>query len=264
MHKYLHHIGDFMRDTVHLNALEECFYRRALDFYYLNEKPLPKETQVVFRRLRANTEEEKQAVLNVLSDFFIEQEDGFHNKRCDAEIAGYQAHADKNRENGKKGGRPPKNKDLQNPQETQSVNLGSENETQKNLNHKPLTINQEPLTNNQYKYTFDLNTVNTKLKMAGRFEVDQKYIDQLQSQFELYYADQHMVANKALVKFVQWIMRNQDSEKQNAAKPQIQTSQQRTASEMDRWKQGIQEALAGEAIDVTPKKPFVIQEVGNA
>lgn len=158
MHKYLHHIGDFMRDTVHLSTLEECFYRRALDFYYLNESPLPKETQSVFRRLRATTEEEKQAVLNVLGDFFTEEEDGFHNKRCDAEIQAYKLHADKNRENGKKGGRPPKKKpdenprseesgEPKNPEETQPVNLGSEIETQKNLNHKPLTVNQKPLTN---------------------------------------------------------------------------------------------------------------------
>lgn len=153
MHKYLHHIGDFMRDTVHLTALEECFYRRALDFYYLNEGPLPKETQSVFRRLRALTDEEKQAVLNVLSDFFTEEDDGFHNKRCDSEIEGYKENVQKNRENGKKGGRPPKKKedsnpnesdfvDSENPEKTQSVILGCENETQKNLNHKPLTNNQ--------------------------------------------------------------------------------------------------------------------------
>ncbi|MCK4077529.1 YdaU family protein [Acinetobacter radioresistens] len=153
MHKYLHHIGDFMRDTVHLTALEECFYRRALDFYYLNEGPLPKETQSVFRRLRALTDEEKQAVLNVLNDFFNEEDDGFHNKRCDSEIAGYKENVQKNRENGKKGGRPPKKKedsnpnesdfvDSENPEKTQSVILGCENETQKNLNHKPLTNNQ--------------------------------------------------------------------------------------------------------------------------
>lgn len=90
MYKYLHHISDFMVATAHLSPVEECFYRRALDFYYLNEKPLPKETQSVFRRLRANTQEERDAVLIVLQEFFVEEEDGFHNKRCDSEIAAYQ------------------------------------------------------------------------------------------------------------------------------------------------------------------------------
>ncbi|WP_225761635.1 YdaU family protein [Acinetobacter sp. Marseille-P8610] len=158
MYKYLHHISDFMVDTAHLTPLEECFYRRAIDFYYLNEKPLPKETQSVFRRLRAITQEERQAVINVLSDFFVEQEDGFHNKRCDSEIAEYHLNANKNRENGKKGGRPRKDKpsenpeeskpaESENPEETQSVILGSENETQKNLNRKPLTDNRKPSIN---------------------------------------------------------------------------------------------------------------------
>lgn len=158
MYKYLHHISDFMVDTAHLTPLEECFYRRAIDFYYLNEKPLPKETQSVFRRLRAITQEERDAVINVLNDFFVEQDDGFHNKRCDAEIAEYHQNANKNRENGKKGGRPSKNKpsgnqnervsdNSENPLETQSVNLGSESETQKNLNRKPITDNRKPNIN---------------------------------------------------------------------------------------------------------------------
>lgn len=147
-----------MVDTAHLSPLEECFYRRAIDFYYLNEKPLPKETQSVFRRLRAITQEERDAVINVLNDFFVEQDDGFHNKRCDAEIAEYHQNANKNRENGKKGGRPSKNKpkenpieselvNQENPKETQSDILGSESETQKNLNRKPLTDNHKPNIN---------------------------------------------------------------------------------------------------------------------
>ena len=32
MYKYLHHISDFMVATAHLSPVEECFYRRALDF----------------------------------------------------------------------------------------------------------------------------------------------------------------------------------------------------------------------------------------
>lgn len=118
MYKYLHHISDFMVATAHLSPVEECFYRRALDFYYLNEKPLPKETQSVFRRLRANTQEERDAVLIVLQEFFVEEEDGFHNKRCDSEIAAYQKVGDKNRENGKKGGRPRKEKPKENQSES--------------------------------------------------------------------------------------------------------------------------------------------------
>ena len=42
----------------------------------------------------------------------------------------------------------------------------------------------------------------------------------------------------------------------------FQTSQQRTASEMDRWRQAEQQAF-GER-DVTPKKSLLIEEVGHA
>lgn len=163
MHKYMHHIGDFMRDTIHLGALEECFYRRALDFYYLNEKPLPKETQVVFRRLRAITQDEKNAVLLVLSDFFTEEDDGFHNKRCDSEIAIYQGNAEKNRVNGSKGGRPRKNNNLENSGKTQSVILGNPSETETKGNQQPTTNNQQPIKENTilvfnfWKETFNKN-----------------------------------------------------------------------------------------------------------
>ncbi len=174
MYKYLHHISDFMVDTAHLTALEECFYRRAIDFYYLNEKPLPKETQSVFRRLRAITQDEQQAVLNVLEDFFVEQEDGFHNKRADAEIAEYQQNSEKNRENGKKGGRPSKNKPSENsqetkldnenkPKETQSVILGYEMETQTKGNQQPTTNNQQPIINT---HTLSENE-NSKIEIAA-------------------------------------------------------------------------------------------------
>lgn len=148
MHKYMHHIGDFMRDTNYLTSLEECFYRRALDYYYLNEKPLPKETQVVIKRLRAITQEERDALSLVLSDFFTLEDDGFHNKRCDAEIEKYQANGEKNRENGRLGGRPKKNNTLENPKKTQMVIDGNPTESETKGNQEPRTKNQEPLTSN--------------------------------------------------------------------------------------------------------------------
>src|SRR5690606_3616016 len=83
-------------------------------------------------------------------------------------------------------------------------------ECERNANNKQRTNNHEPITSNQYIYTFDLDYVNANLLKSGRKPVDQKYIDQLQPQFELYYANHPMVDNTALVTFVQWIMRNQD------------------------------------------------------
>ena len=138
MHYYKFNIADYRKDTGHLSTLEHGIYRQLIDWHYLDEKPIPKETQVVIRRLRLGSEDEFKALQNVLSEFFSLAEDGYVQKRIMMEIHGYQDNADKNRTNGKLGGRPKK---------TQSVILGNPNETQLKGNHKPLTINQEPLTN---------------------------------------------------------------------------------------------------------------------
>lgn len=55
---------------------------------------------------------------------------------------------------------------------------------------------------------------------------------------------------------------NEQIENQNPNQPAYQTSQQRTASEMDRWRQAEQQAF-GER-DVTPKKSLLIEEAGHA
>lgn len=171
MHKYMHHIGDFMRDTNYLTPLEECFYRRALDFYYLNEKPLPKETQTVMKRLRAITQEERDALILVLNDFFILEDDGFHNKRCDAEISIYQGNAVKNRENGKLGGRPKKNNNLENLEKTQVVILENPNESQSKGNQQPTTNNQQPILKEK-KFSFE----NELISLGGRKDLVSDYV----------------------------------------------------------------------------------------
>jgi len=259
MHYYKRNLGDYAKKAGRLSMLEHGAYTLLMDAIY--DREIFPTLEEALDWAWARDEAEVAAVKFVLTKFFELQSDGrYVQKRIQDELMDYKAKAETNARIAKQREEKRKSKN----EASRTVHEPCEEKHEPSPNHKPLTINQEPITSNQYIYTFDLNTVNTKLKMAGRHEVDQEYIDQLQSQFELYYADQHMVANKALVKFVQWIMRNQDSEKQNAAKPQMQTSQQRTASEMDRWKQGIQQALSNEEIDVTPKKPFLIEEMGNA
>lgn len=135
MHHYQHHIGDYRRDTMHLTLLEHGCYRQLLDMYYLAEEPIPEETQTVFRRLCARTEEEQNAIQTVLKEFFTLTQDGWVHARCEKEIEAYSAKCARNQEAGKLGGRPKK---------TQTVISGFENGTQKNPNQEPLTINQEP------------------------------------------------------------------------------------------------------------------------
>ena len=140
MHYYQFNIADYRKDTAHLKPIEHYIYRTLIDWYYLDEKPLPKETQVVSRRLGLG-KESIEDVENVLSDFFVCGEDGWHHHRVDEEIAEYHSQCTKNKENGKAGGRPSGSKNK--PKETQVVSSGNPVVTL-TTNQEPLTIKQEP------------------------------------------------------------------------------------------------------------------------
>lgn len=144
---YKHHIGDYDSATAHLSWLEDMAYSRLLRLYYRRELPLPADLSRTCRLVRANTKQERESVASVLSEFFVLEDDGWHNARCDEEIGIAKEKADVNREVGKLGGRPSKSKTQtvseNNPdglfQETQTV---SEN----NPSHKPLATSHKPVT----------------------------------------------------------------------------------------------------------------------
>lgn len=97
MNFYSFHIGDYASKTRHLSWEEDAAYRRLLDVYYGTEKPLPAEKRVIYRLVVAMTAKQRQAVDTILSEFFVLQPDGFHNDRCDQDLAGYQSKRDKAR-----------------------------------------------------------------------------------------------------------------------------------------------------------------------
>jgi uncharacterized protein YdaU (DUF1376 family) len=137
MNYYQHHIGDYRRDTAHLTLLEHGVYRQLLDMYYLAEDRIPEETESVYRRLCARTDEEKKAVDTILAEFF-KRDNGWCHTRCEKEILAYQGKAERARNNGKLGGRPSR---------TKVVISGNLDETETKANHKPLTNNHKPRTN---------------------------------------------------------------------------------------------------------------------
>lgn len=102
MNYYKRHLGDYARDTGHLSALEHGVYTLLLDWYYVNEKPIPEDRAV--RIARGNHEE----TMMVLNEFFKPTAKGWVHSRADREIREYIAKAEKNRESGKLGGRPKK------------------------------------------------------------------------------------------------------------------------------------------------------------
>lgn len=144
MHYYKFNIADYRKDTTHLTPIEHYIYRSLIDWYYLDEHPIPKETQLVIRRLSLGSDMVNM-INNVLADFFNLTEKGYVHNRIEVDILEFHAKAGKNKENGKLGGRPAKPSTAQN--KTQSVNFENPNESELNLNHKPLTINHKPLTN---------------------------------------------------------------------------------------------------------------------
>jgi uncharacterized protein YdaU (DUF1376 family) len=133
MHYYSFHVSDYIHDTAHLSNDEDLAFRRLLDLYYTQEKPIPNRTQEVARRIRMG--KNIVAVQTVLEEFFMysQEHDFWFHKRCDETIAAYQAKAERNRAVGKLGGRPKANLD-----ETQTV-------SKDNPNHKPITNNHKPI-----------------------------------------------------------------------------------------------------------------------
>lgn len=288
MNYYQHHIGDFMRDTAHLSPVEECFYRRALDWYYVNEKPLPLDLDQVNRYLRAKTKTDRTAIGIVLSDFFKKTASGFMHSRCEIELEKFRCKKDASRENGKLGGRPKKNNDLQNLGVSDGLELGLNLETQNNLNQEPITNNQEPVTN--INITADKSANNPKPKRITKKQlaieslvnmgIESKYAEAVIEKrkgaafTDIAIDEIKLQAEAVSLTFVEaiefaakqgWGSFRADWHQNRTAKQPIttyQTSQQRTASEMDRWKQAEQQAF-GER-DITPKKFLLIEEVGHA
>ena len=197
MHYYEKKIGDYHRKAGRLNILQHGVYNLLMDACY-DREAFPTEAQAI-DWVWAETDEEIAAVKFVLTKFFELQNDGrYVQKRICDELMDYKAKAETNARIAKQREEKRKSKN----EASRNVHEACEEKRESSPNHKPLTNNHKPLTSNQYIYTFDLDYVNANLLKSGRKPVDQKYIDQLQPQFELYYANQSMVANKALVKFV--------------------------------------------------------------
>lgn len=118
MNHYPHHIGDFNNATRHLTRVERSLYRDMIELYYDTEQPLNSDTNKIARRILANSEEEHAAMLVVLDEFFVLQDDGWHNARCDAEIAKYTGQIEQASKAGKASAAKRSNQNKTNVQQT--------------------------------------------------------------------------------------------------------------------------------------------------
>jgi uncharacterized protein YdaU (DUF1376 family) len=130
MHYYQFNIGDYRAATAHLSNEEDLAYRRLLDMYYDTEQKIPLDTQWVARRIRV----EAVVIRDVLNDMFVKQEDGWFHQRCADVIEQYHAMAEKNRANGRLGGRK------KNPVASDSQPIAKAT-----INDKPITNNHKPI-----------------------------------------------------------------------------------------------------------------------
>lgn len=98
MYFYNFNIGDYRSHTSHLTPTEHYIYRSLIDWYYLNERPMPaNDIDYIARVLMLKTDEERQALQSVLSEFFKVKKlkltgdavECYHHARIDAEIKNY-------------------------------------------------------------------------------------------------------------------------------------------------------------------------------
>lgn len=147
MHYYQHNIGDYRRDTAHLTLLEHGVYRQLIDQYYLNEKPLPLDLDKLYRLMSVHTEEEKNAIKNVLEDFFMEVQDGYTHKRCQVAIAEYHSQIEKKVKASNARWNKGKDAHAMHMDTTCNANgMLTKNQEPLTINHKPLTKKHKPST----------------------------------------------------------------------------------------------------------------------
>ena len=125
MHYYKFNIGDFDKSTRHLSIIERGLFRDILDLYVKDEKPITDNLKKLERLLCIKTKAEKEALQNILDDFFVLTDDGYYSEYCQSILNDTTDRVEASRENGKKGGRPSKQsqnetKDNGNQDESQS------------------------------------------------------------------------------------------------------------------------------------------------
>lgn len=155
MHYYKYDIAKFYLSAGHLNAEETGIYRMLIDYYLETESPIPEKAKIVIRRRGLKGLE--PLVREILDEFFTLTEQGWVHDECEELISEYRSKADTARANGKKGGRPRKEKETQEnpagfenkPRETQVVISDNPAETGSKANYELRTTNYELGTTNQ-------------------------------------------------------------------------------------------------------------------
>ena len=134
MNYYKRHLGDYARDTGHLTALEHGIYTLLLDWYYINERPIPKD------KAKRIAKGNPIATQTVLSEFFLATENGWAHRYADRIIDEFHVKSDHNREAGKLGGRPKKTQTVSKPNPEITLATSHKPLATKDQEQKPLGV----------------------------------------------------------------------------------------------------------------------------
>lgn len=140
MHYYPHNIADFNNSTRHLTRVEQSVYRASIEMYYDTEQKLSTDINKLNRKLLCVTNEEKEALLTILDEFYIKHDDGFYHERCELEIAKYRANTSAKARAGIASAKARKEK-----------STGVEHAMNTSATDVQQTNNQELITNNHLK-----------------------------------------------------------------------------------------------------------------
>ena len=173
MNYYPHHIGDFNNATRHLTRIERCVYRELIELYYDTEEPIINDISYLCRRILATSEQESSAVKQVLTEFFVldNNEEFFVNARCEKVIKEYQSNKKNKSKAGKASARSRKamklkEKEALTPVE-QALNTSTTDEQlTKNQNQEP---KPKPITNNQVKPFVDSQAKPTDAEIVFQY-----------------------------------------------------------------------------------------------
>ena len=94
---YKRYPADYHLATNLLTMTEDGAYTRMLDYTYRTGKPLPKDRERLYIAIRVRSEEEKKAVDLILSEFWVEEEDGWVHPRAKKELATAKRRAETNK-----------------------------------------------------------------------------------------------------------------------------------------------------------------------
>lgn len=126
MNFYPFHIGDYISHTSHLSDAEDLAYRRMIDLYYQSEQPF-NDSSLLARRVKTSVD----VVETILHEFFtFEEDECWHSKRIDEEIAKYHDRLNQASKAGKASAEARFNKRSTPVQPTK-------NQEPRTINHKP-------------------------------------------------------------------------------------------------------------------------------